>query len=50
MLYYYVVFSVVITSMLLMLAFAGIFYTVVKDVCIHRKWIKISKFSRRGKK
>ena len=48
MLYYYVVFSVVITSMLLMLAFAGIFYTVVKDVYIHRKWIKISKFSRRG--
>lgn len=50
MLHYYIIFSVVLTTMLLMLFFGVIFYAVAKEVNNYRKWFKILKSGRRYKK
>lgn len=50
MLYYYIVFSFVLTTMSLMLFFGVIIYTVVKETYNCVKWKNISKRIRRNKK
>lgn len=50
MLHFYIIFSLVLTTMFLMLLFGAMFYSIARDIYNYRKMLKTSKFNRRGKK